>query len=208
MSKPKKDRTAKAMPVNIVLPSDISTDEMKHIIADGLMEFEERKKQQEKEAKELLLKERQRAVGIKDYSNVNGPKRWLLKFGNTIHVIWKTCFISGQYLNDTQITFSLMQMILYVTFKLLSLAMLCVSILFFIYPVCLCLGFLGTVSWVIVVTSLLLSLLTFLLFGLFRMASLEINNMKDRNYLLGLFSGVTSIATIIIAVATLLATQK
>lgn len=199
MSKRKKNKRKQTMPVNIVLPSNISADEMKRIIADGLMKFEEQKKRQEKAAKALQREEWRRTIGFKDFSNVKAPKRWILQFFNTVHAIWKICFASPKDIKGDRVTFGLMQMILSFLFACLSGILLAISVAFLIAPIGLFLVGLRGISWGIALSSLLFSLAAFLLFAMFRIASFEVDNLEDRNYILMLFTCVTGIVAIIVA---------
>jgi len=77
-------RTAKTnAPVRIILINHISAEEMRQIITDGLLAFEEQKKQQKSEEKASKEKAWRDAIKVKDFSEVQYPKRWLLQICNS-----------------------------------------------------------------------------------------------------------------------------
>lgn len=202
MPKRNKNKTAKSISVNIVLPNNIDADEMKYIIADGLMEFEERKKQQEKEEKIQRHKEWQRAIGVKDFSKVKKPLRWWLQFWNGAKIVFKICFISEKHIKGDGVTFGIMQMTLAVFFGILNMILLLFSvILILVIPILYFVSNFLSISGEAVAMGLSYGLWAFMLSRVFRIASFEIMNMEDRNYLFGIFTCVASIISTVVAVA-------
>lgn len=208
MPKKKKNRAEISMPVSVALPNNISADEMKHIIADGLMEFEERKKQQEKEEKVQRHKEWQRAVGVKDFSKVKKPLRWWLQFWNGVKIVFKICFISEKHIKGDGVTFGIMQMALAVFFGILNMILFLLSvILILVAPILYFVSDLLPVPGKAVAMGFAFGLWALILSRVFRIVSFEIMNMEDRNYLFGIFTCVASIISAVVAVATFFVAQ-
>lgn len=205
MKSKKKKGEGLGSPVNIVFPKNMSADEMKQIIADGLMEFEKRKECQEEADKELRQKEWQQTIGAKDFFNVKRPKRWLLELCNAVNVLWKVSRITEKDVRGDGAAFGLMQMLLELVFGMLNVGSLLVALVLFLTSPVICfregISFLSVetvaVSWAFGLFALFLS-------RVFRIVSFEIMNIKDRNYLLGLFTCVTSVISIVIAFVALL----
>ena len=209
MSKKKKNKAGTSMPVNIVLPNSMSADEMKHIIADGLMEFEERKKWQEREEKIQRNKEWQRVIGLKDFSNVKKPLRWWLQFWNAVKVFKNICFISEKHVKGDAVTFGIMQTVLELFFGLLSAILLLFSVaLIWVVPILYLFSNVLSVSGEAVAIGSLYGMSAFIFSIMFRVARLEIMNMEDRNYLFGIFTCVASIVSAVAAVVTIFMTQR
>lgn len=207
MGQNKKNRTPKT--VNIVFPNNMSADEIKHIIADGLMEFEDRKQQQENEEKELRQKEWQQTIGVKDFPHVKRPKRWLLEFCNAVKVLWKICRITEKDVRGDGATLGIMQMLLELFFSILSVGFLLVALVLFLAGPIIC--FRESVSLFSIETagvSWVFGLLALVLSRVFRIARFEVMNIKDRNYLLGLFTCVASVVSIIIAFIALFVARR
>ena len=205
MSKNKKHRSEAT--VNIVIPNNASAKEISHIIADGLMEFEERKQQQEKEAKRLRHEEWQRALGVKDFSNVKRPLKWWLQFWNRAKVAFKVCIIPGKHIKGDGATFSVMQMILAMFFGVLNWLLLLSSVfLFLCVPILLASNSLPIPGWT-VANCLSFGVYAFIFSRVFRIVTFEIMNIEDRNYLFGVFTCVASIVSAVAAVTALLVSQ-
>lgn len=195
-------------PISIVFPDNISADEMKHIIAGGLLEFEQQKKQREDEAKELSCKEWQHAIGVKDFSSVKRPKKWLLQSFNFLQVFWNICTVPQKHIKGDGVIFSLMQMILAMLFGAVNVILLILAFLIVLCPLGSFLGVIPAMRWENIAVIWSCGLLAFVLSRIFRIASFEIIKMEDHNYLFGLFACVTSIISVVIAVITLVITRK
>lgn len=202
MRQNKKNRAPQT--VNIVFPNNMSADEVKHIIADGLMEFEEHKKRQKEADKELRQKEWQQIIGIKDFSETKKPKRWLLECCNFFIVVWKINTISGKQIKGEGVSFGIMQILLAAFFSLLNGVLLMFALALFATGVIL----LFNGVFLLCLEAWIFGFLSFLFSRLFRIASFEIMNTENHNYLFGLFACVTSIASIAIAVVALFVTQR
>ncbi len=200
----KKSRKQATSSVNIIFPNNMGADEMKHIIADGLMEFEERKKQREEADRELRQKEWWQTIGIRDFSEVKGPKRWLLECSNFMRVVFKISFISEKQIKGEGISFGIMQMLLAKFFSLLNGVLLMCALILLVTGVVLLLSS----SFLLALEAWMFGFLVFIYSRLFRIANFEIMNTKNHNYLFGLFACVTSIISIVIAVATLFAARQ
>lgn len=179
------------------------------MIADGLMEFEERKQRKADTEKELRVKEWQKSIGVEDFSRVKQPKRRWLERRNSIKVFCKMCTISKKDIKGEGLTFGIIQMILELFFKLLNVVLLLVFLILFGAGL---MGLLrnnfSLLSIEIFANFLVLGLLAFVLSRLFRIAGFEVANTNDRNYLFGLFACVTSLITIVITAATLFVTLR
>lgn len=209
MGRNNKKKSRETKTVNIVFPDHMSVEEMSHAIADGLMEFEARKQQKADEEKELREKEWQQALGVEDFSHVEQPRRRWLVLKNHIKVFWKMCTISEKDIKGEGLTFGIIQMILELFFKLLSVVLLLVFLILFVAgPVGLLWNNFSLLSIEIFANFWALGFLAFVLSRLFRIAGFEVANTNDRNYLFGLFACVTSLITIAITAATLFVTLR
>ena len=52
----------------MLAPSNISDDQLQHIIANAIVEAEEMKEQKKREAQEAEIAEWRKAIGLRDYS--------------------------------------------------------------------------------------------------------------------------------------------
>lgn len=195
--------------VNIVFPDHMSADEIKHIIADGLMEFEERKRKRGEEEEKVRVEEWQQAIGVEDFSNVKQPRRRWLTFKSNVKTFWKMCTISPKYIKGEGLTLGLMQGLLELFFGMLNVGFLLVSLILCVVGLVFLLqNGISFVSIVILAGLWAYGLLSFVLSRVFRIARFEAANISDRNYLFGLFACITSLITIAIATATLFVTLR
>lgn len=173
----------------------ISADEWTHIIADAVVEAEEKRQLKEIEKKEAERKERRDALGYKDYSGKKTPKRQILQFINIFTALLKFCFFPRKKLRADEVTVSILQAIP----ALFFIAAAGISFIMF-------LGFGGLAIkagiqflWGKLLFNILKSLLFLVGVRFYFIASVEVIESEDRNYLVGLFACVTSIISIMIA---------
>lgn len=202
---PKKRKTGnQATSIIINLPANISKNELKLIIVDGLLEFEAQRKRQEQEEKASRGKEWQDTIGVKDFSETKRPMKWLLQFCNEVKVIWRICTISSKNIKGDGTVFSLIQIFILLLFAVvIAICALISAVFMIVVPVLFFLGKLPDTSLSTVFVLFSFGLFAFMLFQVFRIASFEVINIEDRNYLFSLFTCVVSTVSVIIAVIAL-----
>ncbi len=187
--------------ISIVLPDSLSAKEMQHIIAQAIVEAEEIKEQNGQAKKEKALKQWRSDIGYKEYDDKCRLWRGVKTFFNRLKCFAKVCFLPQKKIQGDRASFSLMQMFLHIFFILVKWLLVLATISSAgvgIYS--LCTSPVLSTDWIVSLYSTVIAIPLFLLSSLFRMASIEVEKIEDRNYLFGLFASVASIVSIVIAI--------
>ena len=197
----KEQKQSTKMPVNIVLPDSMSTEEMQQIITNALLAVEDAKEQKAKQQKEQERTNFREAMGYKDYSNKKGLKRSFLVLCNRVKVLFKLFFAPKHLINGDDATFGLLKMSIEIFFWTAKWAatlftVFAIAYIPFQYIV-------EAIPVLPIMSNVLLGCFafsSFLLSRMFRMASIEVDKIEDRSLLFGIFASVASIVSIVIAV--------
>lgn len=181
--------------VNINLPENMSAEEMQHMIANAIVEAETIKVQKEKEQDKLALSEWHKTIGLKEYDNK------IRQFFNNIKVFIKILFLPKKHIEGDQASTLLLKSVISLFFGLIKWCTLILSILLIAFvPAQYIMQNISALPWHQNVIFILYGVLAFVFSRFFRMASIEVDKLDDRNYLFGLFASITSLVSIIIAV--------
>lgn len=199
--KNKKNNSIQSNNVNIVLPEPLSTHEMQQIIVNALLAAEEAKVQKAKQRKEEEQKRFQEAMGYKDYPKSKGLKEQIQVSLNRLKMLINLLFAPKHLIQGDSATFGLLRIFIEMFFWLAKVLMMLFTIAVAVY---IPLQFISDGIQVLpVVQNVLLgiyALISFLLSRMFRMASIEVNKIEDKNLLFGIFASITSIVSIVVAV--------
>ena len=194
-SKKQKKSTGSSM-YNIKSAS-FSAENIQHIIIDALVAAEDAKKQKEKEQKNEERKKLRQEMGYKDYSHKKGIKKKFFVFVNRIKMILKLFFAPKHIIKGDDATFGLLKISIELFFSAAYWATTLFAIFGFVYiPLQ---YIVETIVILPALTSMFLGILafvSFLLSRMFRMASIEIDSIEDRNLLFGIFASIASIISI------------
>lgn len=191
--------------VNIVFPESLSTDEIKNILVDAMLEVENKKAEAQKDKADKYLKEWRESLGIKEY-----PKDAKIRFHrakqffNMFGAFFRLSFISKKKIKGDRATTGLLKFFLAIIFDLAKFALTVWSALLVLsiplqYIV-------DSITILTIPQNILVfcfAILSFILSRLFRIASVEIENIDDKNYLFGVFASITSIVSIIVAIVSI-----
>lgn len=200
-----KNKSISSNNVNIVLPESLSADEIKNILVEGMLEVEKRKADAEQEKAEKELKEWRDSLGIKDYTEDKKSRfRKVRQIFNTFGVFFRLSFISKKKIKGDRATTGLLKFFLAIIFDLAMFALTVWSALLVLsiplqYIV-------DSISVLTIPQNILVfcfAVLSFVLSRLFRIASVEIENIDDKNYLFGVFASITSIVSIVVAIVSI-----
>lgn len=183
------------------LAVSISSEEMQHLIARAIVEAGEIKVETRRTQQEAELKEWRATIGYKDFNSKCWLWRKLRTFFNRVWCILKICFLPSDKIKGDRSSFGLMKLFLQLFFILAKWILLAASLIFVAYGIYM--FFPQKVTAPIVMSNsmmIFMGVSAFLLSRLFRMASIEVEKIEDRNYLFGLFASVTSIVSIVIAI--------
>lgn len=168
--------------------NNVNEEMLSNAITKALLEYDKRKEQ---EAQTNLKKEK---AEFNAHLGIESGKH---KFSAAM----KLLFRPKKYTKNLQANAELTKSVLKLIYKAVELILLLLSI-FMIAAIPLQFIIPGApiVAWYIDVVIIVWAFPTFLLSRIFRMASYEIDRIKDYNYLFGLFATVTSIISIVIAI--------
>lgn len=186
MAKERKKKKAQqpTAPLNVALPSGISAEEMQYIIAKAMVEAEELKEQKKNEQREKEREEWEKTVGKNPF------KRF-----------FRVLFMSKKHIKGDKTTFALLKMFIEMFFGLAMILTLLFSISAIVsIPLQYVIDAMPKMSVGENVLLGLYALVSFLFSRMFRIASIEIDKIEDRNLLFGIFASITSIVSIVIAV--------
>ena len=187
-------------PVNLVIPDNMSNNEMQELLVKSLLAYDEAKKELEVKAEEEALLERQKLLGYKDYSGWKLIPRVFLQFFNRIAVIIRILFMPKKTIKGDYATTGLMKIGVSMLFGLAKWLLWIVSICCFLsYPLSQMLPNNPKIELSMYPAYIGFGLLAFIFAQLFRIASIEIEKMKDHNYIVDIFAAVAAIVAIIIS---------
>lgn len=167
-----------------------NSDEMKQAIIEAYFEIQQinmNNKQQEKQ------KWKEKMFGSEKPLPKNKILHKIVNIRSGLKAFFKILFIKQEDVLEGLGTVSLLKLILLPIFDILRYG-LYIFVVYALYSIFAFKSFWGIV----------LAVFAFLLARIFRIVSLEIDNMKDREYLISLFSCVMSFGAIIIAIIALL----
>lgn len=163
-------------------------------LAEAIVKAQKIEKEQQIKEKEQAFIEWRNSLGYKEYSNKNKITKKFLTFGNRIKVSFKLMFLSKNQKIETSFSAIFLQTLLMGFFNFLKHATLISSILFigfmFYHPE------IDFEKYHYIVLSGL-AILSFLYSRFFRLISIEIDQMNDKEQLLSLFTAVVAIIPLV-----------
>ena len=182
-------------------PITLSGEDMQHLIAHAIIEADEIKEEALRKQQDAELLEWRVATGYKEFSDKSKFLRSVKTFFNRFWCFIKLCFVPSKAIKGDRASFALMKLFLRIFFDFAKWILGLASLLFVVYGIAL---FFAPKTmpalWISNVGLIILSIAIFFLSRMFRMASIEIEKVEDRNYLFGLFASVASIVSIVIAI--------
>ena len=169
----------------------IDDERITKIIVNALTEYDKQKLEAAKVEKE---KERETAEAKLGEKGNKGKFRAVLKI----------LFRPKKYAKNMNAGAGLVRAALYAFYKLVELITLICAILFLaVIPLQYCIPSVVPMNWYLSVVSGVWSITLLLLSRMFRIAAIEVDEVKDNNYLFGLFTAVTSIVSAIVSIIAL-----
>ena len=179
---------------------------IKYAGIDAFIECEcEKNLRLQKDKADKDLKEWRESLGIKEYpKDAKIRFRRAKQFFNTFGAFFRLSFISKKKIKGDRATTSLLKFFLVIIFDVAKFALMVWSVLLVLliplqYIV-------NSISILTIPQNILVfcfAILSFILSRLFRIASVEIENIDDKNYLFGVFASITSIVSIIVAIVSI-----
>lgn len=191
--------------MNIVLPESLSADEIKNILVDAMLEVENKKAEAQKDKVDKDLKEWRDSLGIKEYPKYDKIRfRRAKQFVNTFSAFFRLSFISKKKIKGDRAATGLLKFFLSIIFDLAKFVLTVWSALLVLsIPLQYIVDSIPVLSIPQNIFVFCFAILSFILSRLFRIASVEIENIDDKNYLFGVFASITSIVSIIVAIVSI-----
>lgn len=183
------------------MSDSLNSEEIQKIITNSLLAVEDAKAQKIAEQKEIERKELRKFMGYKEHDDKKGFKKKLFVFFNRTKIVFKFFFVPQHLIKGDDATFGLLKISLEMFFLFAKIVTTLLSIGIIAYILLQCI--IKDIPTLSVIQNILLGLFVvplFLFSRMFRMASIEVNKIEDRNLLFGIFASVTSIVSIVIAV--------
>lgn len=169
----------------------IEDERISKIIVNALTEYDKQKQEKAKFENEAKLKADEKRLGI------NGNK-------GKIRAVLKILLRPKKYAKNMNAGAGLVRVALYAIYKLVELITLICAILFLaVIPLQYCIPSVVPMKWYLSVVSGVWGITLLLLSRMFRIAAIEVDEVKDNNYLFGLFTAMASIISIIVAIVAL-----
>lgn len=173
---------------NLSVTTGLTEEALTKVITNALIEYDKRKEQ---EMQEKVKKE------CENFDNSSGIKADKHKFVTTLNLLFRP----KKYAKGIKANSELTKSVLKGFYKLLEWTLLLLSILLIVYiPLQYIIPNVPIADWYIDVIMAIFAIPIFLFSRIFRIASYEIERIKDDNYLFGLFATVTSIISVVIAI--------
>ena len=188
-------------PKSTASPKTTAKQDLEDTIVKALLSYDQAKKESDKRNAEKELRDRHESLGYKDYSRRKGIVRLILIFFNRLAVFIRILFMPRDKIKGDFATTNLMKFavsFLFSTAKLLLWAVSFVTLLS--YPLSLIIKKKKKMDLSAYPTYLCIGIISFIFAQLFRIASIEIEKMKDHNYIVDVFAAVAAIVAIIISI--------
>ena len=198
--KKKSKKQNKAETKDVPAPT-FTEEQMQHLIARAIVEADKIKEQERRKKQDAELLEWRAATGYKEFSDKSKFLRSVKTFFNRFWCFIKLCFVPSKAIKGDRASLALMKLFLRIFFDFAKWILGLSSLMFILYGIVL---FFAPetmpVLWISNIGLIILGITVFFLSRMFRMASIEIEKIEDRNYLFGLFASVASIVSIVIAI--------
>ena len=189
--KQKQKEQAKTESVKAENVATIEDERISKIIVNALTEYDKQKQEKAKFENEAKLKADEKRLGI------NGNK-------GKFRAVLKILFRPKKYAKNINAGAGLVRVALYAFYKLVELIVgLCAILFIAVIPLQYCIPSVVPMKWYLSVVSGVWGITLLLLSRMFRIAAIEVDEVKDNNYLFGLFTAVTSIVSAIISILAL-----
>lgn len=189
--KQKQKGQAKTESVKAENVATIEDERTAKIIVSALTEYDRQKQEATKAEEERIRKADEKRLGI------NGNK-------GKIRAVLKILLRPKKYAKNMNAGAGLVRVALYAFYKLVELIVgLCAILFIAVIPLQYCIPSVVPMKWYLSVVSGVWGITLLLLSRMFRIAAIEVDEVKDNNYLFGLFTAVTSIVSAIISIIAL-----
>lgn len=189
--KQKQKEQAKTESVKAENVATIEDERITKIIVNALTEYDRQKQEATKAEEERIRKADEKRLGI------NGNK-------GKIRAVLKILLRPKKYAKNMNAGAGLVRVALYAFYKLVELITLICAILFLaVISLQYCIPSVVPMKWYLSVVSGVWGIMLLLLSRMFRIAAIEVDEVKDNNYLFGLFTAVTSIVSAIVSIIAL-----
>ena len=189
-----------AAPINLVLPDNMYQADMQNLIVSSLLEYDKAKAEREKKAEETDLQARRDLIGYKDYSGRKFIPRVFLTFINRIVVLFKVLFMSKEKIKGDYATTGLMKSAVSILFSAAKWVFRAIGIYALIsYPLTFVFPSLAKIDVSTYFVYIGFGITALLFAQIFRIASIEVEKMKDHNYVVDIFAAVAATVAIIIS---------
>lgn len=187
----KQKEQAKTESVKAENVATIEDERITKIIVNALTEYDKQKQDKKKAEEERIRKADEKRLGI------NGNK-------GKIRAVLKILLRPKKYAKNINAGAGLVRVALYAFYKLVELIVgLCAILFIAVIPLQYCIPSVVPMKWYLSVVSGVWGITLLLLSRMFRIAAIEVDEVKDNNYLFGLFTAVTSIVSAIISIIAL-----
>lgn len=197
MSRKQKKSKQRCTPL-VQIPGNFSQEDWTHIIADAIVEAEEKRRVLIEKEQAKNLQEWRDTLGIREYPSSHKIIKLLLEQRDALRLFVRLPFIPAAKIKDPRISVNIFGMLLSLLFYFGYMLFLFGGI---------SLMFAGLIYFLIIrapvraAYSVLIGFLFYILSGILRTARIEIEKMKDKNLLLTIFMCVMSVVAVIVAIA-------
>lgn len=203
-SKNSQDKAQPTIP-SVIFPAEMSQEEMQHIIANAIIEAQKMKEDAKQKQKEANIRELQEAIGLKEYNDKNRLLRIIKMAINRIKCFFKICFLSRKNIKGDRVTFGILSMLLTLIFALVSSVLYVVAFILFVCGIIVLTRGQGAPLWGIEWYAFIpYSFAAFMFASIFRISSIEIEKVEDRNYIQSLLNIVFAIIAAVFAYLSLI----
>ena len=203
-SKNSQDKAQPTIP-SVIFPAEMSQEEMQHIIANAIIKTQKMKEDAKQKQKEANIRELQEAIGLKEYNDKNRLLRIIKIAINRIKCFFKICFLSRKNIKGDRVTFGILSMLLTLIFALVSSVLYVVAFILFVCGIIALTRGQGALLWGIEWYAFIpYSFAAFMFASIFRISSIEIEKVEDRNYIQSLLNIVFAIIAAVFAYLSLI----
>ena len=198
-SKNNKEKPNNIQPnVNIAFPESMSKEDMIDVLSSAIAKADAIKAKQEQADEEVERKNFCENIGIKEFTRKNGKPNRFRNAINKIFSLIRMLFLPAKKVEGERFTVLLLSFTVKTFCSVASFLLWLLTIILIIMPIMKSLDVQVAKGWNCVWSAY--ALLTVLFAQLFRLAGIEAEKMKDKNFLATVLAAILAFVTIVITI--------
>lgn len=187
--------------VSVKFPDSMSKEDMIEILSSAILKADELRAAKETQKQREEDEEWRQKIGLKDYSKQKWFLRHFLSCINTLACLCRILFMKKEKINGNYATNGLLKFSVLIVFRIARCVFCFFAIVVLLsYPLQHILDINSEpISMPQYLFAIPFAIMSIVIAQMFRMAEIEIEKMKDRNYIIDIFAAVMAVVAIIVS---------